>query len=686
MNQYDGLQDLKLYRIFKRLKKIMTYFLFAFFFLSSSALFLILYLQSQPLPKITIEQTTFIYSMDLEVLDDLHSGESRVYVPLSKIPESLIQATISIEDRKFYKHFGFDFIRIGGALVQDMKHLSKVQGASTITQQLAKNLYLSNDKTWKRKIREALLAIQLELQYSKDQILEMYLNQIYFGHSANGVQLAAKTFFDKDVSELNLAESALLAGVPKGPKYYSPFLDLENSKKRQKLILQTMVSEGYITQEEADQAYAQELVFKSSEQKVYATKAPYFRDYIISLLKNKYGIDEKQLYQGGLKIYTTLDSTMQQYAEEMLSTHLPKDRPLQAALVTIDPTTGFIKAMVGGRDYSESQFNRVFANRQPGSSFKPVLYLAALENGYTPVTKYKSEPTVFTFGQNQTYQPSNFGNRYPNKEIDLRYALAHSDNIFAVKTHQDLGMETLVEMSKKLGIEKDLKPYPSLALGSQEVSPFDMAKVYATIANQGGKIEPEAILKIEDQNGTVLYEKKQIEEVQVASPQAAFVLTYLMEGVFEPGGTGYYIADRLKRPIAGKTGTTDYDAWLIGYTPQLVTSLWLGYDQNQTLMDGDSLIAKEVWADYMEKVHQSIAPQLFIVPDGVVSLYIDADTGKIATQGCPNARLEFFIEGTEPTEYCASSSGEENSEQPLEQEQQDNPSLWNRFKYWWQEN
>lgn len=686
MNQYDGLQDLKLYRIFKSLKKVVTYFLFAFFLLSSSALFLILYLQSQPLPKTIIEQTTFIYSMDLEVLDDLHSGESRVYVPLSKIPESLIQATISIEDRKFYQHLGFDLIRIGGALIQDMKHLSKVQGASTITQQLAKNLYLSNDKTWKRKIREALLAIQLELQYSKDQILEMYLNQIYFGHSANGVQMAAKTFFGKDVSELNLAESALLAGVPKGPKYYSPFLNMENSKKRQKLILQAMVSEGYITQEEADQAYAQELVFKSSDEKVYATKAPYFRDYIISLLKNKYGIDEKQLYQGGLKIYTTLDSKMQQYAEEMLSTHLPKDRPLQAALVTIDPTTGFIKAMVGGRDYSESQFNRVFANRQPGSSFKPILYLAALENGYTPVTKYKSEPTVFTFGQNQTYQPSNFGNRYPNKEIDLRYALAHSDNIFAVKTHQDLGMETLVEMSKKLGIEKELEPYPSLALGSQEVSPFDMAKAYATIANQGGRIEPEAILKIEDQNGNVLYEKKQIEEIQVASPEAAFVLTYLMEGVFEPGGTGYYIADRLKRPIAGKTGTTDYDAWLIGYTPQLVTSLWLGYDQNQILMDGDSLIAKEVWADYMEKIHQSIAPQLFIVPDGVVSLYIDPDTGKIATQGCPNARLEFFIEGTEPTEYCETSQGQESSEQPLEQDQQTDPSLWNRFKYWWREN
>ncbi len=683
MNKYDALNEVPLYRLLRKIKKLFVALLFVIFMISSIGLFFLLYLQSQPLLNTTIEQTTFIYSMDGLVLDVLHSGDNRVSVPLEQIPDALIKATVAIEDRKFYSHFGFDFIRIGGAIVQDIKHLSKVQGASTITQQLAKNLYLSNDKTIKRKLREALLAIQLELQFSKDKILEMYLNQIYFGHSANGVQMAAQTFFGKDVSELNLAESTMLAGIPKGPKYFSPFLDYDNAKSRQGSILKAMVSEHYITQEEAENAFNKPLTFKDPEDKVYATKAPYFRDYVISLLKNKYGITEEQIFQGGLKVYTTLDVKMQEDAEEMVTTHLPKDRSLQAALASIDPTTGYIKAMVGGRDYDISQYNRVFANRQPGSSFKPILYLAALEQGFTPVSQFKSEPTVFTFGNNQVYQPSNYGNRYPNREIDLRYALAHSDNIFAVKTHMDIGMDKLVDMSKKVGIEKVLLPYPSLALGSQEVTPFDMAKAYSTIANQGRKVEPSFILKIEDQNGNILYENKPKEEIQVVSPASTFVLTYLMEGVFEPGGTGFYIADRLKRPVAGKTGTTDYDAWLIGFTPQLVTSLWLGYDDNQPLVDGDSLIAKEIWADYMEKAHHNMAPQLFMVPDHVVSLYIDPESGKIAKDDCPNARLEFFVEGTAPTEYCESHQITDIPDSNNSTKETTPPSIWERFQYWW---
>jgi len=683
MDKNDALYDIPLYRFLRKVKKVIVALLFLFFMVSSLILIAILYLQSQPLPKPTIEQTTFIYSMDQQVIDDLHGGENRVYVPLEKIPESLKEATIAIEDRKFYKHFGLDFIRIGGAFIKDIKTLSKAEGASTITQQLARNLYLSLDKTWERKWKEALLALQLELQYSKDQILEMYLNQIYYGHSANGVQLASQTYFGKDVTELNLAESAMLAGVPKGPKYYSPFLDFENAKKRQKTVLQAMVAEHYITQEEADKAYKTPIVLNNPDKSLYATKAPYFRDYIIALLKEKYGIEEKEIFQGGLKIYTTLDAKMQQAAEEVIQTHLPEDRPLQPALISIEPRTGYIKAMVGGRDYAKSQFNRVFANRQPGSSFKPVLYLAALENGFTPVSTLVSEPTVFTFGNDQVYQPSNFGNRYPNRAIDLRYALTHSDNIYAVKTHMDIGMDKLVDMSQRLGIEHNLKPYPSLALGSQEVSPYEMAKVYATIANQGIKNPPTAILKIEDQYGHVIYEKNPDQGVQVVSPAATFVLTYLMEGVFEPGGTGFYVADRLQRPIAGKTGTTDYDAWLIGYTPQLTTALWLGYDNNRPLADGDSFLAKEIWADYMEKAHQNLAPQLFTVPEGVVSLYIDPETGKIATQNCPNARLEFFIAGTEPTEYCQLHPETEQEETPNHHEDVALPSFWDRFRFWW---
>jgi len=683
-DKYNTLNDMAFYRVLRKIKKTIIFFLALFFIISSISLFFIFYLQAQPLPKTTIEQTTFIYSQDGEVLDDLHSGIKREYVSLEKVPKDLINATIAIEDRKFYSHFGFDLVRIGGAVVQDLKHMSKVQGASTITQQLARNLYLSLEKTWTRKFKEAMLAAQLELQFSKNEILEMYLNEIYYGHSANGIQLAAKTYFNKEVSELNLAESAMLAGLPKGPKYYSPFLDMYGAKNRQKQVLNAMVRENYITDEEAKKASNTELIFKNPNETIYPTKAPYFRDYIISELKNSFGFDENLIYQGGLKIYTTLDSTMQAYAEETITQHLPKDRELQTALISIEPSTGFIKTMVGGRDYEKSQYNRTLAYRQPGSSFKPILYLAAIEQGFTPIKRYKSEPTVFTFGQGQTYQPSNFGNQYPNREVDLRYALTHSDNIYAVKTHMELGEIQLVEMSKKIGIETDLKAYPSLALGGQDVTPFEMARAYATIANQGKKITPSAILKIEDKDGNILFEKKEIEEVQVVKPTSAFILTYLMEGVFEPGGTGYYVADRLKRPIAGKTGTTDFDAWLIGYSPQIVTALWTGYDDHQALVDGDSFITKEIWADYMEKAHQKLAPQLFVVPEGIVSLYIDPQSGKIADDQCPSPRLEAFVQGTEPTEYCDIHQGEA-LKQPSENQSgmQDDSSFWSRVKYWW---
>jgi len=680
--QNDQFNDTAFHKLYSKIKKLTIFVLLSFFIISSLLLFLILYLKIQPLPASSLDRTTFVYSMDGEVIDDLYSGENREYVTLDKIPEDLINATIAIEDKNFYSHFGFDPLRIGVAIYEDIKHMSKAQGASTITQQLAKNLYLSHDKTWTRKIEEAFLALQLELQYSKDELLEMYLNEIYYGHSANGVQLAAKIYFNKDVSALTLAESSMLAGIPKGPSYYSPFVDMDKAKNRQRLILQAMVDENYITQMEANEAYSTELVFRNTDEKIYSSIAPYFRDYIIYELKNTHGLSEEDIYNGGLKIYTTLDYNAQKIAEETLSSKLPSDSDLQAALISIDPSTGFIKAMVGGKDYQESQYNRVFAKRQPGSSFKPFLYLAALENGYTPVTKYVSEPTVFTFGNNQTYQPSNFGDKYANKEVDLRYALTHSDNIYAVKTHMDIGMDKLVDVGARLGIDTKLMPYPSLALGSQEVSPYEMTQAYATIANQGKRIEPTAILRIESYNGTVLYEKKSIDEVQVTTPEAAFTLSYLMEGVFEPGGTGYYIADRLNRPIAGKTGTTDYDSWLIGYTPQLVTTLWTGYDKNNALQDGDSIITKEIWADYMNKVHEDLPPQFFIVPDGVVSLYIDTDTGKIATDECPNTRLEVFIEGTEPTEPCTEHSGNEldfDNNESVDAPQ----SFWDRIRNWW---
>ncbi|TCS82087.1 transglycosylase domain-containing protein [Tepidibacillus fermentans] len=690
MGRYDDLEDFALYRFLRALKRTIL-LLFSFLIILGILVgAFVIYLKSTPLPNADIKQTTLIYSLDGKVIDAVDSGEKRIYVPLSQIPKDLIQATLAIEDRKFYNHFGFDLMRIGGAVIADLKNGAKVQGGSTITQQLAKNLYLTHEKTWQRKLKEALLTVKLELQYSKDQILEMYLNQIYYGQSAYGVQLAASTYFHKNVSELNLAESAMLAGIPKGPTYYSPFQNLEKAKSRQKLVLQAMVHEGYITQQQADEAYHQNLTFANPKERLFASKAPYFTQYIENELIHRYGITEQELHSGGLKIYTTMDLAMQETAEKLLKEKLPKDRPLQTALVSIEPSTGFIKAMVGGRDFRESQYNRVFAKRQPGSAFKPILYLAALEHGVTPLTQQKSEATVFFQENGQNYSVKNFDDKYPNRDIDLHYAITHSDNIYAVKTHLDIGMDKLVEMGKRLGIESRLDPVPSLALGSNLVTPMELTKAYATIANQGKKIEPTAIIKIEDREGNILYEKKEIEETQVITPAEAFVMTYMLEGVFEPGGTAASVAKILKRPVAGKTGTTnDYrDLWLVGYTPQLVTTLWTGYDNDEELKkyqsyrSQESYLTKEIWAEYMEKAHQALAPQLFTVPEGVVSLYIDPQTGKIANDRCPNPRLEVFIQGTEPKEVCDIHKGDQLLD-PNKIKESEQESLWKRMKNWW---
>lgn len=639
-------------RIFKYMKKLLVLGLILSFLGVATLSFFLLYLRSQPLPPSVIEQTTSIYAENGEVIDTLFGGENRTVVPLENIPQELIEATISIEDRHFYTHVGFDFKRLVKAIMVDIQHMAKVQGASTITQQLARNLYLTLDKTWERKIKEAILTIQLELNYTKNQLLSLYLNQIYYGHAAYGVQAAAKTFFGKDVSELSLAESAMLAGVPKGPGYYSPYLDFENAKGRQRTVLYAMVEQNFITKEEADLAYAEEIKLAGlipSEQKVIA---PYFRDYITYLVKERYGISEELLVHGGLKIYTTLDPVMQKSAEELVAKHLPKDRPLQAAMIAMDPQTGAIRAMVGGRDYKESQYNRVFAKRQPGSSFKPFLYLAALENGFTPISELKSEPTVFTYGKDEVYIPKNFGDSYPNDFISLQEAISRSDNIYAVKTNMLLGEEKLVETASRVGIESKLSPIPSLALGTIPVSPMEMAVAYSTIANLGEKVEPIAIWKIVDQEGNILVEE-QTKKTRVAEAVPTFLLTQMMQTVFEEGGTGFRVASELHRPVAGKTGTTDYDSWLVGFAPQLTLAVWTGYDEG-TKMDSinDSRLAVPLWADLMESALAGKPPSLFEVPDGVHSVYINPQNNRLATAYCPVQELVYFANGTEPTEYC----------------------------------
>lgn len=679
----EVIREMPLIRWLRYVRRLIKLAFFGIVGTSFALLLLVFYLRSQPLPVTTIEQTTTLLASNGEVIDTMHQGENRYVVPLTQISPYLKHAAIAIEDRYFYEHYGFDPKRLAMAIYVDLKHMDKVQGASTITQQLARSLYLTNDKTWERKIKEALLTIQLELNYSKDDILEMYLNQIYYGHSAYGAQAAAQTYFGKDAKDLTLAEAAMLAGIPKGPTYYSPYADFERAKNRQELILQAMKRDGYITAEEAEQAAKETLHLQPREQQKAPDTAPYFRDYIASLVTGKYGISEEEFARGGLKIYTTLDAEMQKKAEAAIKKYMPKDNmDLQTALVAIDPTTGEVKAMVGGRVYAKSQFNRVFSQRQPGSSFKPILYLTALQNGFTPLTMMKSEPTIFSYDNGKEYIPRNFGNHYAHEFIPMQQAIATSDNIFAVKTIETIGPAKVAEQAKALGITSPMQPVPSLALGTSPVSPFELTAAYATIANQGEQVKPFAITKIEDKDGNVLVEEKP-EKTRVVDAVPTFLLTYMMQSVFEqPGATAHRVVNQLNRPVAGKTGTTDYDAWLSGFTPQLATTVWVGYDQGRKLDEvKESRYAAQIWADFTESALSNQPPALFNMPAGVHSAYVNVQNGKLATEHCPNPKLYFFAAGTEPTEYCTDHLPANAT--PTAPKQPKDPSFWQQVGGWW---
>ncbi|WP_424769099.1 transglycosylase domain-containing protein [Paenibacillus sp. sgz302251] len=649
----------------------------------------LIYLRMQSLPTASISQTSQMLDLHGHVIDTFHAGENRRSVPLSDISHYVVDATLAIEDRRFFDHRGFDMKGMARAVMVNVQSLSARQGASTLTQQLARNLYLTHERTWQRKLKEAMYTVQLEMNYSKDEILGMYLNQIYYGHGSYGVEAAAMMYFDKHASELSLAESAMLAGIPKGPKYYSPYLNMKNAKDRQLTILQAMLEGGSITPEQADAAYKEILRFEPLGSGQHEGFAPFFRDYIRYLAVEELGINEQLLNEGGITIYTTLDPVAQAAAEEVITEGIPESSEQQAALIAIDPRSGYVKAMVGGRDYKKNQYNRVFANtRQPGSSFKPFLYLTALQSGYmTPVTRFKSEPTIFTYDEGRkTYEPHNYGDKYAGGYIDMRQALASSDNIYAVNTLMTVGAEKVIETARKLGIDSPMKPVPSLALGTFPVSPFEMASAFGTFAADGKHVDPIAIIRIEDRKGQTLYEAKRHVE-QAIAPAEAYVLTSLMESVFDEGGTGFRVASIMKRPVAGKTGTTPTDAWLVGYTPELATAVWVGYDKDRKLTVAEAYRAAPIFAKFTEQALAAVPPKIFPIPQGVASVYIDPTSGRLAADTCPNKRLETFLSGTEPTEVCGEPAGTDNADEREEDSARTKTrhSWWSDFKRWWTE-
>ncbi|MFD2117523.1 transglycosylase domain-containing protein [Paenibacillus yanchengensis] len=652
------------------------------------------YISKQALPAASIRQASHIVDMHGNVIDTLHQGEIRYSVPLSSISPYVIHATLAIEDRRFYDHFGFDMKGLARAAVVNVQHMSAKQGASTLTQQLARNLYLTHEKTWQRKLKEAFYTTQLEMKYSKDEILAMYLNQIYYGHGSYGIEAAAQFYFSKKADQLNLAESTLLAGIPKGPKYYSPYNNMKAAKDRQRTILQAMVEQGTITEMEANQAHQEVLQFAPAHSQAQTNNAQYFSDYVQSILTEQLGISEQLINEGGIIVHTTLDSAMQAAAEESIQQKMPEQSEQQAALIAIDPRNGYIKAMVGGRNYASNQFNRVLTDtRQPGSTFKPFVYLAALKNRtMSPTTHFKSEPTVFTYDDDRkTYEPRNYGNKYVMDNINLRKAIASSDNIYAVHALMLVGAEEVIATAQQLGVQSPLQPMPSLALGTYPVSPLEMAAAFGVFAAAGEYNKPMAILRVEDRYGNIIFEAKRQTE-QVISPAEAYVMTNLLESVFQPGGTGHRVASTIKRPVAGKTGTTATDAWMVGYTPELTTAVWVGYDKDRKLTVAEAQRAAPIFATFTEQALAAIPPKVFpIAETGITGVYIDTVTGQRATENCPHKQLEFFLNGTEPAEsdicehHSTNGLQETNDDGNMtdQQTKDQKRTWWEDFRRWW---
>lgn len=630
-------------------------------------------------PSLSVPETTVMYSSDGEVIGEVHQGQNRHWISLDQMGNEVIEATLAIEDRRFHDHFGFDFFRIGGAVLANLRSGMKAQGASTITQQYARNLFLHHDKTWTRKFHEAMYALRLELHYTKDEILEGYLNTIYYGHGAYGIEAAANLYFNKHADDLNVAEAAMLAGIPKGPGVYSPYLNEDNAISRQQTVLMTMEDASYITRNEREKWLNESLTFATDEEVEANRIAPYFQDTVQQWLVNDLGIEQQVIDNGGLEIHTTLDFEMQSDAEKLVQDELANNEDLQAGFVALDPRTGEVLALVGGRNYEESSFNRATqAKRHPGSTIKPILYYAALENGLRPNSMLKSEETTFIYDEGRKEYPlSNFNDSFADDYVTMLQALAVSDNIYAMKTHFLLGFDTLIQTAEKFGIEQQLERNPSLAIGAFDVGILEMVNSYSPFANGGYRVKPQFVSKVIDREGKVLYESDVVREKEL-DPAYTAIMTNMMQGMFETSlnapyasVTGGSLAHFLDRPVAGKSGSTPRDSWMIGYTPQLLSGVWVGYDEGEDLKAGDESASKKIWGNFMKQALDGQLKRPFPVPDNVVEVSINPLNGMVATDACPVSRKTLFYEGTEPTEECTEHiDSEEVQEEEYEKRKQ----------------
>ena len=640
----------------KKIKKIITkilvlsFVLLGIFILGQGAIYLYCYLNEAP--TLNQSQAYYLYDNKNELLFD----NSNQWIKIDNISNYLVTATIDTEDKYFYYHVGFDYLRILKAAIVNIKTGSLSEGASTITQQYARNLFLNYDKTWNRKIDEAILAFKLESHYTKNEILEGYLNTINYG-GVYGIENASYYYFGHSSSTLSLAEASMLAGIPQSPSNYSPFINEELAKKRQKVVLESMVNNGDITKEEADLAYNTILIYNSEEDKEYTNNLLYFKDEVIKELYSIKSIPNSIIETGGLKIYTTLDSEAQKSLESAVKTNMETANPeLQLASTMIDPQNGGVLALIGGVDYNTSSFNRATdALRQVGSTMKPFLYYAALENGFTASSSFISEKTTFSFSNGKTYTPNNFNDTYANAAISMGAAISYSDNVYAVKTNLFLGEETLVNTAKKLGIKSELTAIPSLALGTEEVTLIDMTNAYSMFANLGYKNNAHFISKIEDQDGNIIYKYDTYQE-EILDKSLCFILNEMLTYTYDSAFIDYNyptvisLLPKITNKYSIKTGTTSTDFWIIGYNKNAVLSVWTGYDDNREVTKNDNNYHKNIWIDTMESYLKDKDNEWYEKTEDVVGVLVNPITGKLATNEDKNTKIFYFLRGTEPTE------------------------------------
>jgi penicillin-binding protein 1A len=701
--------------------------------------------------------TTILYTADDEPFAQF-AVEKRILVSISDIPQDLINAVVAVEDARFFQHNGLDWQGISRAFWKNLKNMRFSQGASTITQQLSRSLFLTQEKKISRKIKEAVIARRIEKKYSKKDILELYLNQVYFGSGAYGVESAARTYFGKSVKELNLEECAMLAGLPQAPSRYSPKRNSKLAKSRRAAVFQRMLDEHFIDQKTFDSLKDRDV--ELAEKKMYKTKAPYFSECVRRILEKKYG--SQGLYHDGFHVYTTLDLPLQLEAVKALrwglkkfdkrhgyrplqdisdkehsaggksgytdpltwsETNLPvvgdivlgkvaeireqdvivhagnyqgilppkgyawtktdipeeifqqgnpilvrvvkveedniwfsleQEPVVQGSLVSLEAQTGSVKALVGGYDFGKSKFIRaVQALRQPGSAFKPIIYLCALSRGHTLADVLMDSPLIYHDKTREAdWRPENYNKKFFGPTT-LRSALAHSRNVVTIKLLKKIGIDNVIEKARIMGLDAEFAKDLSLALGTSGISLLDMTAAYGVFANGGFRVKPVLIRKITNSQGEII-EENQPESIRAISEQEAYLMNRLLMGVVE-GGTGWR-ARALGRDVAGKTGTTDQyvDAWFIGYSPEIVSGVWVGYDEHKTLgkMETGSKAASPIWVKYMQKALRRVPLTTFSKPDKIVSVTIDADTGLLAGKNCKKILTENFIRGTAPRKVC----------------------------------